>query len=219
MAALLLIACQAGAASQVDDAEGEELAATAGQAQSVAVAYQLQQEFPISISVTSTSIKHTGYLLKDFTCEGGNLSPQLTWTGVPAEAQSLAIVVDDIDAEEGALAHWLLWSLPADTTDLEGGVSGSESLPAGAVEGTNGYGGAGWKGPCPPPRRIYRHVTTHENTGIVSNVYRINVYALDTEIPAAPGASREDVLRQIDGHVVAGGLVETRYLSSIVIRE
>ena len=217
LAALLLVACQAKAASQVEEGEGD--VPVAGEAQSVAVAYQLQQDFPLAIQVTSTSIKPTGYLLQDFTCEGGNLSPQLTWTDVPPETQSIAVVVDDIDAEEGALAQWLLWSLPADTTDLDGGVSGSESLPAGAVEGTNGYGGAGWKGPCPPPRRIYRHVTTSENTGIVSNVYRINVYALDTEISAAPGASREDVLPQIDGHVIAGGSLETRYLSSIVIRE
>ena len=214
---LILVACQSKAASEVGESEA--------QPEFLKVAYQLQQQFPLAIQVTSTSIKHTGYLLKDFTCEGDNLSPQLTWTGVPSETQSIAVVVDDIDAEEGALAHWVLWSLPADTVELEGGASGSESLPAGAVEGTNGYGGSGWRGPCPPPRRIFRHRTGvqgtvgTDNTGVLSPVYQMNIYALDTKISAAPDANREDILRQIDGHIVAGGSVSTKYLSSIVIRE
>ncbi len=222
-AVLLLAACQAGAGSQVDDGEGE--APVESETQFFEPAYQLQQEFPLTIQVTSTSIKHTGYLQKDFTCEGGNLSPQLTWTGVPSETRSLAVVIDDINAEEGALAHWVLWSLPADMVELDGGASGSESLPVSALEGTNGFGGAGWKGPCPPPRRIYRHRVgsqfsgNRENSGIVSPVYQMNVYALDTEISAPPGAERKEVLRQIDGHILAGGSVSAKYLSSIVIRE
>ncbi len=222
-AVFLLAACQAGAGSQVDDGEGE--APVESETEFFEPAYQLQQEFPLTIQVTSTSIKHTGYLQKDFTCEGGNLSPQLTWTGVPSETRSLAVVVDDINAEEGALAHWVLWSLPADTSELEGGASGSESLPSGAVEGTNGYGGSGWRGPCPPPRKIFRHRTGvqgtvgTDNTGILSPVYQMNVYALDTEISAPSGAEREEVLRQLEGHILAGGSVSTKYLSSIVIRE
>ncbi len=214
---LALVACQSKAASEVEVSEP--------QPEFLEVAYQLQQEFPLTIQVTSTSIKHTGYLQKDFTCEGGNLSPQLTWTGVPPETQGIAVVVDDINAEEGALAHWVLWSLPGNTNELDGGASGSEGLPDGAVEGTNGYGGSGWRGPCPPPRRIFRHRTGvqgtvgSDNTGVVSPVYQINVYALDIEISAPPSATRKDVLRQIDGHILAGGSVSTKYLSSIVIRE
>ncbi len=221
----LLVACQSSGASQVEDVEGQGQEPLPGQIQSVEVAYQIQQQFPLTIQVTSTSIKHTGYLQKDFTCEGGNLSPQLTWTSVPPETQSIAVVIDDIDAEEGALAHWLLWGLSAETTDLEGGASGSESLPAGAVEGTHGYGGSGWRGPCPPPRKIFRHRTGQQlttgtgNTGIVSNVYQINVYALDAEILAPDGSDREYFLRQIEGHILAGGSISTKYLSSIVIRE
>ena len=217
MLGLMLVACQSKAASEVGESDV--------QPEFLEVAYQLQQQFPLTIQVTSTSIKHTGYLEKDFTCEGGNLSPQLTWTAVPPETQSIAVVVDDIDAEEGALAHWVLWSLPADTNDLNGGASGSESIPGGAVEGTNGYGTAGWRGPCPPPRKIFRHRTGQQlttgtaNTGITSPVYQINVYALDTEISAPPGTARDEVLRQIDGHILAGGSVSTKYLSSIVIRE
>ena len=164
LAALLLLAgCSSAspASSESTDVSDEP---QAPQAQSVDVAYQLQQEFPLTIQVTSTSIKHTGYLLKDFTCEGGNLSPQLTWTGVPPETKSIAVVVDDIDAEEGALAHWVLWGLPADKGELGGGASGSESLPVGAGEGTNGYGGTGWKGPCPPPRVITNFANRYRST-------------------------------------------------------
>ena len=144
-------------------------------------------------------------------------------------SKSIAVVVDDIDAEEGALAHWVLWGLPADIVELDSGASGSDSLPVGAVEGTHGYGGPGWRGPCPPPRVINASVVGPKtgpgganvfgpNTGITSPVYKINVYALDTEISAAPGADREEVVREIDGHVTAGGSLSTKYLSSIVIR-
>ncbi len=223
--ALLLVACQSSGASQVEEAVEPGEAPLPGQIQSVEVAYQLQQQFPLTINVTSTSIKHTGYMQKDFTCEGGDLSPQLTWTGVPPETKSIAVVVDNTSATEGALALWLLWSLPAETTDLDGGASGSDALPAGAVEGTHGYGGSGWRGPCPPPRKIFRHRTGQQlttgtgNTGIVSDVYKVNVYALDGEIPAPAGSDREYFLRQIEGHILAGGFFETRYLSSIVIRE
>ena len=151
VAALLLVAgCSSASPSSSESTDASD-ESSAPRAQSAATVFQLQQEFPLTIQVTSTSIKHTGYLQKDFTCEGGNLSPQLTWTGVPPETKSIAVVVDDIDAEEGAFAHWVLLSLPRDTVELDGGASGSESLPAGAVEGNNGYGGIGWKGPCPPP--------------------------------------------------------------------
>jgi len=216
---LILVTCQTGPASEVEKTQSDATEVTP-----LTLAYQIQQEFPLTIQVTSTSIKHTGYLKKDFTCEGDNLSPQLTFTNVPSETQSLAVIVDDIDAEEGALAHWLLWAIPPDVTDLDGGISGSGNLPVGALEGVNGYGQTGWKGPCPPPRRIYRHVNTgmtggHVNTGITSHFYQINVYALDSQISASAGSDREEVLGQIDGHVIAGGFVLTRYLSSIVIRE
>ena len=57
------------------------------------------------------------------------------------------------------------------------------------------------------------------NTGITSHVYVINVYALDIEASAPDGTGREEVLRQIDGHILAGGSLSTKYLSSIVIRK
>ena len=222
---VLLVACQTNAVSENGETQTQVQESKAS-LQSVKVAYQLQQEFPMTIQVTSTSIKHTGYLQKDFTCEGGELSPQLTWMGVPAETRSIAVVVDDIDAEEGALAHWLLWGVPPDVTNLESGISGSGNLPAGALEGTNGYGGTGWKGPCPPPRHIYRHARGISgslgggiNSGTTSHIYQINIYALDIGISAPPGSTRDEVLRQIDGHVLAGGSFSTKYLSSIVIRE
>ncbi len=221
-ASLLLIACQAQAGSQVEDAGSE--APVADKAQTVSVGYKLQQEFPLTIQVTSTSLKHTGYLQKDFTCEGPNLSPQLTFLSIPSETQSLAVVVDDIDAEEGIFAHWLMWGIPADVIDLEGGVSSSGNLPVGAVEGTNGFGTTGWKGPCPPPRVINNTHSNKQwasgvNTGIISHVYVVNVYALDADISAPAGATREEVLRQVEGHVLAGGSLSTKYLSSITIRK
>ncbi len=216
---LLLIACQAEPATQVEDTDTE------APAESVGVVYQLQQEFPLTIQVTSTSIKPTGFMLKDFTCDGGDSSPHLDWTGVPSNTQSIVVVAEDIDAEEGTFAHWLMWGVPSDIRELAAGVSGSPDLPSGAVEGVNGFTTAGWKGPCPPPRVIgfggssMGQTATNVNSGVISHRYVFNVYALDKEVSLGSSATRSVLLQDIDGHIVAGGAFETKYLSATVIRK
>ena len=217
MVGLLLVACQAEPASQV---EGTEV-----QAPPVGVAYQLQQEFPLTIQVTSTSIKPTGFLLKDFTCEGANSSPQLAWTEVPSNTKSIVVVAEDVDAQEGAFAHWLMWGVPSGVGGLAAGASGSTDLPPGTVEGVNGFTSVGWRGPCPPPRVIgfggssMGQTASNVNSGVISHLYVLSVYALDTEVSLDASATRNDVLQDIDGHIIAGGVVETKYLSATIIRK
>ena len=104
---MLLVTYQTNSASKNGETE-TQVQESKTEPQSVKVAYQLQQEFPMTIQVTSTSIKHIGYMKKDFTCEGGYLSPQLEWKGIPDGTKSLAVVAEDVDVEEGTFAHWLL---------------------------------------------------------------------------------------------------------------
>ncbi len=213
--------------SSADDTETPESPAdpaSAPKEPSTVEVYALQQEVAMTVSVTTTALKHTGFFEKDFTCEGANSSPYLEWTGAPEGTQSYALVAEDVDAEEGAFAHWLLWGVPADVTELPTGASGSSELPPGSVEGTNGFESTGWKGPCPPPRVIgstavsagVNRVTP--STGVRSHLYLISVYALDTQLDLDSSSEMNDVLRAIDGHILAGGNLETRYISSVTIR-
>ena len=178
----------------------------------------------MTLEVSSSSLKETGFLLQDFTCEGTDTSPHLSWTDVPSNTQSIAVVAEDVDADEGTFAHWLMWGILSDVQELAAGVSGSTDVPAGAVEGINGFVTVGWRGPCPPPRIIGSSSvsaggrSTSVNSGVISHLYVLNVYALDTEVSLDSAATRNDVLEAIDGHIVAGGTVETKYVSATTIR-
>lgn len=211
LAVVLFAACSAPSDDEPEAGAEQEV---------VVAAFQIQQQVPLTLQVNTSSLKETGYLLKDFTCEGADSSPQLTWTEVPPSTQSIAIVTEDLDAEEGVFAHWLMWGLPPDTMELVGGLSKSSDIPTGSVEGTNGYGITGWKGPCPPPRIImFGGSQTAQNTGTATHRYVLSVYALDTQVSLRSNAIRDEVLRALDGHILAGGNLELKYLSSQIIRK
>ncbi len=222
--AAIVIGCASSDGSAEDGASAPAAPASAPEGQAVDEIYTLQQEVPMTLFVTTTSLKRTGYLQKEFTCEGSNASPHVAWSGAPDGTQSVAVVVDDVEAEEGAFAHWLVWGLSADTTELEAGASGSSGLPAGSIEGVNGYESTGWRGPCPPPRIIGESTLTGDataavGTGLVSHTYVVSVYALDNQPTLDSASELAAVLRAIDGHILAGGSFETKYLSSITIRK
>jgi Raf kinase inhibitor-like YbhB/YbcL family protein len=116
-------------------------------------------------------------------CEGDDLSPPLEWTGVPADAASLALIVDDPDAPVGTFTHWLAWGI----SPQEGGIAEGRRAPR---EGRNDFREVGYRGPCPPH-------------GHGRHRYFFRLYALASE-PAVPsGASRQDLERAIKEGVVA----------------
>jgi len=145
-----------------------------------------------TIKVTSPAFAAGAEIPTVHTCEGKDVSPPLAWTGVPAGAKSLALVVDDPDAPDPRApkrvwVHWVVAGLPAATKGLQ--ADASRDLPGGATLGTNDWGKAAWGGPCPP---IGRHR------------YFFKLYALDIAM-AATGKSKADLLHAIDGHVLARG--------------
>ena len=135
------------------------------------------------------------------TCEGADVSPALAWTGVPAGAKALALVVDDPDAPDPAhpkmtWVHWVLYNLPASSTGLPEGVARS-ALPEGTVEGTNDWRRTGWGGPCPP---IGRHR------------YFFRLHALDAALPKALGDANKAALEKaMHGHVLASATLVGTY--------
>jgi Raf kinase inhibitor-like YbhB/YbcL family protein len=119
--------------------------------------------------------------------EGGNASPPLAWNGVPKNAKSLALVVDDPDAAGGDFVHWLVYNIPPEMTHFEEGASAAMRLPDGARQGKNGFGQTGYGGPQPPSG-------THR--------YVFHLYALDSKLELPPGATRAQLDHAMHGHEI-----------------
>ena len=126
--------------------------------------------------------------------EGENVSPPLSWSGVPPGAKELALIVDDPDApREEPWVHWVLYRIPASVAEISKNASqGSGQLtePRGPFEGENDFGELGWGGPLPPKG----HGTHH---------YHFKLYALDEELAVGEGAAKPDLLHAMAGHVLA----------------
>ncbi|HVM46304.1 MAG TPA: YbhB/YbcL family Raf kinase inhibitor-like protein [Candidatus Thermoplasmatota archaeon] len=142
---------------------------------------------PRSIGVHSVAFQHGKQIPREFTGHGDDINPPLSWTGVPNNAQALAIVVDDPDAAGGTFTHWTVWNLPPRIGGVEAGV---KVVPLGGIEGRNDFGTSGYRGPKPPGG-------THR--------YVFRVLALDKFLDAPPNAPVDEVWRHISGHSLAWG--------------
>jgi Raf kinase inhibitor-like YbhB/YbcL family protein len=144
----------------------------------------------MTLKLTSSAFSHDGEIPSKYTCEGDDLSPPLAWSGVPANAKSLALIVDDPDAPDPAApkmtwVHWVLYNIPASAAAL---AEGAKALPAGTLQGLNDWKRTGYGGPCPP---IGRHRYFHK------------LYALDTALAnlgQVPKAKLEGAMKP---HVIA----------------
>ena len=124
------------------------------------------------------------------TADGRDVSPALSWSGVPREAQSLALLCEDPDAPRGTWVHWVLYDLPASATGLPEAVAAAERPATGGAQGKNDFGRLGYGGPAPPSG-------THR--------YYFRLYALDAPLGLPPGATRRDVGRAMEGRILAEG--------------
>ena len=142
--------------------------------------------------LSSTAFVQNGEIPKIYTCEGADKSPPLAWSGVPAGAKSLVLIVDDPDAPDPAApkmtwVHWVLYNLPPTTTGLPEGVA-ARDLPPGICEGINDWKRTGYGGPCPP---IGRHRYFHK------------LYALDVLLPDLGQPTKVGLEKAMSGHVLA----------------
>jgi Raf kinase inhibitor-like YbhB/YbcL family protein len=146
----------------------------------------------MSLTLTSPAFQHQGEIPSRYTCEGDDDSPALAWTGVPAGARSLALIVDDPDAPDPRApkmtwVHWVLYNLPPAAAGLPENVA-ARDLPAGTREGLNDWKRTGWGGPCPP---IGRHR------------YFFKLYALDIDLPDLRQPAKGRLEEAMQGHVLA----------------
>jgi hypothetical protein len=125
-----------------------------------------------------------------YTCGGEGISPPLTWETIPQEAQALVLMCIDPDAPSGPFLHWLLYDIPPDIGGLPENIPAIDTLGNGAVHGRNQRGSIGYIEPCPPGE---------------SHRYVFWLYALDEPLGLPPGATRDEVLGAMEGHVLAQG--------------
>ena len=143
----------------------------------------------MSLSLTSPSFSHGGDIPAEFTCEGKDRSPTLTWTAGPPGTKTFALIVDDPDAPDPAApkmtwVHWVLYNLPA----IPGGLpEGIKTLPVGTKEGLNDWKRTGYGGPCPPAGR---HRYFHK------------LYALDTMLPDLKQPTKAKLEQAMKGRVI-----------------
>ena len=148
------------------------------------------------LEVTSSALETGTPIPRRFTCDGENVSPPLSWSNVPVETKSFAMIAEDPDAPKGTFVHWVLYNLPADSTALKPGVPTDERLDSGASQGVNGAGRIGFTGPCPPRGPAHR--------------YFFRVYALDIRLNLDVTPAAADLRAAMKGHVLAeGGLMGT----------
>ncbi len=146
-----------------------------------------------ALTLTSPAFKHMERIPKVHTCDGKDLSPALRWGGVPKQAKSLALIMDDPDAPPGTWVHWILYDIPPGLKDLPEGLPKTEVVLGapkhGLCWGVAQFDRVGYYGPCPPPGSPHR--------------YFFKLYALDSLLGLKARAAKDEVLKAMEGHVLA----------------
>jgi len=150
-----------------------------------------------TLVVASPAFKEGELMPKEFTADGENVSPPLAWSNVPDDAKSIALVCEDPDAPRGTFVHWVIFNIDPKASGLPRAVPTAAMLQGGAQQGRNDFGKVGYGGPAPPAGPAHR--------------YYFKVYALDAPLALESGAKKEDLLSEIEGHVLAEGQVMARY--------
>jgi Raf kinase inhibitor-like YbhB/YbcL family protein len=143
----------------------------------------------MAFAISSTSFPNDGDIPKKFTCDGADVSPELSWTDPPPGTQSFALIADDPDAPAGTWTHWVLFDLPPTTSSLAEGVNKIDELPGGERQGRNDFRKIGYNGPCPPPGKPHR--------------YFFKLYALNGKLNLKPGVSKQEVEQAMEGLIQA----------------
>jgi len=146
----------------------------------------------MALILSSTSFPHQGTIASRQTCDGDDLSPQLAWSGLPANTQSLVLIVDDPDAPDPKApkltwVHWILYNIPTNVLELPEGVT-DKTLPEGTRQGLNDWRRTGYGGPCPP---IGTHRYFHK-------LFALNAFLPDLRLP-----SKAALEKAMQGHVLA----------------
>jgi len=149
------------------------------------------------ISISSEAFKENGTIPDEYTCEGEDISPPLSWQGVPAGSKSIALIMDDPDAPGRTFVHWVIYNIPGSMQKLAKGIPRKEKLADGSLQGMTDFGKAGYGGPCPPQGKPHRYI--------------FKIYAIDKILDLPSKASKEYVETAMKGHILAKGELIGKY--------
>ena len=161
------------------------------------------QTAPHKIVVGSPTLEAGQTMPRDYTPDGRNLSPPLTWSDLPTGTKEIAVICEDPDAgNPPPFVHWVIYKIPATAKGLPEGISidPAVSMPAeiaGAIQGVSGFRRAIYRGPAPPPGKPHH--------------YHFVVFALDADLGLKPGLNRAELLTAMGGHVIGQGEIVAIY--------
>ncbi len=150
----------------------------------------------MALQITSSAFSEGGMIPRQYSCDGADVSPDLTWEGVPGGTVSLALICDDPDAPMGNWVHWVQYNIPPGEACLPAEIAPDATLSNGALHGTNDFHRLGYGGPCPPGG-------THR--------YYFKLYALDAELSLEAGAKKAQVEAAMEGHILAQAQLMGKY--------
>jgi len=151
------------------------------------------------MEIRSSAFNEGAIIPSKYTCDNIDISPPLEWLQVPVGTKTFALICDDPDAPMGTWVHWVLFNLPENVLELPENVLKLEVLKNGARQGKNDFGRIGYGGPCPPSG-------THR--------YYFKIYALDKKLDSKPGITKKELLKTMEGHMLAEGQLMGRYKRS-----
>jgi hypothetical protein len=159
---------------------------------------------PPAMRLTSSSFADGSVIPDKYTQQAGPdaISPQLVWSNVPPGTQTFALLFHDPDVAINKkledVTHWIAWNIPGTATSLAEAVKADATLADGTVQGKNRGGRVGYMGPGAPANAPEHH-------------YTFELFALDTKLDLGPDASRDDVMKAIDGHILSKAVWEGRF--------
>ncbi len=151
----------------------------------------------MGLKLTSYAFGNVGSIPSKYTCQGQDISPPLKWNNVPSGCKGFALIVEDPDASSGTMVHWVLFNIPSEARGLREGILPHAEFADKSKHGRNGTGELGYVGPCPPIGSTHR--------------YFFKLYAVDIVLELPSGATKELLLKAMDGHILAETELVGRY--------
>ncbi len=142
----------------------------------------------MSLSLSSAAFTDGTRIPDQYTCEGKDISPPLSWDNAPEGTESFALICDDPDAPMGTWDHWVIFNIPPDSEGLSEAVPTDESLTDGSKQGLNSWKNTNYDGPCPPPGNPHR--------------YFFKLYALDTMLPLTSEVNKSSLEKTMQDHIL-----------------
>lgn len=152
----------------------------------------------MSIELVSSAFSNMKPIPVKYTCDGQDVSPPLKWSGIPQNAKSIVLIVDDPDAPKGTWVHWVLYDIPPGVDSLSENQPRTDTLSSGAKQGLTDFKRIGYGGPCPPSG-------THR--------YFFKIYALDTILNLSAGKTKKEIENAIKDHIISQGELVGTYSS------